>query len=67
MMPIIIVALRRGLLPGILSGFLWGFLQFVMGDAQILTLSQFVLEYFVAFAMVGFAGIASKPLQNTLR
>src|SRR5699024_1022839 len=24
-------------------------------------------EYFVAFAMVGFAGIASKPLQNTLR
>lgn len=67
MIPIIIVALRRGLLPGILSGFLWGFLQFVMGDAQILTLSQFVLEYFVAFAMVGFAGVASNPLQKALR
>lgn len=66
MIPIIIVALRRGLLPGILSGFLWGFLQFIIGDAQILTLLQFVLEYFVAFAMVGFAGIVSKPLQKTL-
>lgn len=67
MIPIIIVALRRGMLPGILSGFLWGFLQFIMGDAQILTLFQFVLEYFVAFAMIGFAGITSKPLQKTLR
>lgn len=67
MIPIFIVAFRRGLLPGILSGFLWGFLQFVMGNAQILTLSQFVIEYFVAFAMVGVTGVASKPLQNLLR
>ena len=67
MIPIVIVALRRGLIPGILSGFLWGFLQFIMGDAQILTLFQFVLEYFVAFAMVGFSGITSKPLQKALR
>ena len=67
MIPIIIVSLRRGLLPGILSGFLWGFLQFIMGNAQILTLFQFVLEYFVAFAMVGFAGVVSNSLQKTLR
>lgn len=67
MLPVVIVALRRGVLPGVLSGFLWGFLQFLVGNAHILTISQFLLEYFVAFALVGLAGIMSKPFQNTLR
>ena len=66
MLPIVIIALRRGLVPGILSGLLWGLLQVLVGDAYILTISQFLLEYFVAFALIGFAGMASKPLQRLL-
>ena len=66
MLTIVIIALRRGLVPGILSGFLWGLLQVLVGDAYILTISQFLLEYFVAFALIGFAGLASKPLQKLL-
>ncbi len=66
MLPIVIVALRRGAGPGILSGLLWGLLQVVVGDATILTVFQFFLEYFVAFAMIGFAGFVSKPLQELL-
>ena len=67
MVPIIVLAIRRGVGPGILGGFLWGLLQFLFGDATILTITQFLLEYFVAFSMIGFAGIVSNPLKNTLR
>ena len=67
MLPIVIIALRRGIVPGILSGLLWGLLQVLMGDAYILTISQFLLEYFVAFALIGFAGFFSKPIQNVLQ
>lgn len=67
MLPVVIIALRRGTIPGVLSGFLWGFLQFAVGNAHILTISQFLLEYFVAFALIGLAGVLSVPLKNTLR
>lgn len=67
MVPVIVLALRRGLGPGLLGGFLWGVLQFLVGDATILTITQFLLEYFVAFTMVGFAGIVSTPLKNIIR
>ena len=66
MLPVVIIALRRGLIPGILSGLLWGLLQVLVGDAYILTISQFLLEYFVAFALIGLAGFFSKPLQKLL-
>ena len=67
MLPVVIIALRRGTIPGVLSGFLWGFLQFAVGNAHILTISQFLLEYFVVFALIGLAGVLSVPLKNTLR
>ena len=67
MVPVIILAIRRGVGPGILGGFLWGLLQFLVGDATILTVTQFLLEYFVAFSMIGFAGIVSGPLKNIIR
>lgn len=67
MVPIIVLAIRRGVVPGVLGGFLWGLLQFLFGDATILTVTQFLLEYFVAFSMIGFAGIVSRPLKNALQ
>lgn len=67
MVPIIILALRRGVGAGLLGGFLWGVLQWVVGNAYFLTPIQFILEYFVAFAMIGFAGVLSSRMQASFR
>lgn len=67
MLPIIIVALRRGVGPGVFSGLIWGLLQVLVGDADILSITQFLLEYFVAFALVGLAGVVSKRLQKLIK
>lgn len=67
MLPIIILSLRRGLLAGVIGGFIWGLLQFVIGDAYILSIVQFIVEYFVAFALVGLAGVLSGRMQTHLR
>lgn len=57
MVPIFIISLRWGMKAGLLSGFLWGLLQVVTGDVYFLTVTQFLIEYFIAFACIGFAGI----------
>ncbi|RDW19828.1 energy-coupled thiamine transporter ThiT [Oceanobacillus chungangensis] len=67
MVPIFIMALRWGVKGGIMSGFLWGLLQVVTGDVYILTIWQFLIEYFIAFAFVGFAGLFYKSIQNALQ
>ncbi|RIW28038.1 energy-coupled thiamine transporter ThiT [Bacillus salacetis] len=67
MVPIFIVAFRWGLRVGLVSGFLWGLLQVVMGDVWFLTPLQFAIEYFVAFTFVGFAGLLYRPVQQSLR
>lgn len=67
MVPIFIIALRWGVRAGMISGFLWGILQIVLGDAWILTPTQAFIEYFIAFTFVGFAGLMMKPVQNNLK
>ena len=66
MLPIIFLSLRRGWPAGMLGGFLWGLLQVLLGDAYFLSIIQFLLEYFVAFALVGLAGLLVQPMQTTL-
>lgn len=67
MVPIFIVAFRWGLKVGLISGFLWGVLQVILGDVWFLTPLQFAIEYFVAFAFVGFAGLLYRPIQASLK
>lgn len=67
MVPVFIVAFRWGLRVGLVSGFLWGLLQVVLGDVWFLTPLQFAIEYFVAFAFVGFAGLLYRPIQKSLK
>ncbi|MGF2614719.1 energy-coupled thiamine transporter ThiT [Rossellomorea vietnamensis] len=67
MVPVFIVAFRWGLRAGLISGFLWGLLQVVLGDIYFLTPLQFVIEYFVAFTFVGFAGLLYRPIQTSLK
>ncbi|MGM0846597.1 MAG: energy-coupled thiamine transporter ThiT [Bacillota bacterium] len=67
MVPVFIVAFRWGLRAGLISGFLWGLLQVVLGDIYFLTPLQFFIEYFVAFTFVGFAGLLYRPIQASLK
>lgn len=65
MIPIFIICFRWGFTAGFISGFLWGLLQIILGDAWILTPTQAFIEYFVAFAFIGFAGLFMKPIQTS--
>jgi len=59
MLPILFVALRRGLLPGVVAGGLFGLLQLTgaAGTPFIFHPLQAVLDYPLAFAGLGLAGL----------
>lgn len=66
MVPIFIIAFRWGFRAAFISGFIWGILQISLGDAWILTPLQAFIEYFIAFAFVGFAGLFSNVIKSNL-
>ncbi|WP_459503533.1 energy-coupled thiamine transporter ThiT [Bacillus sp. C1] len=66
MIPIFIIAYRWGFKTAFLGGLIWGLLQIVVGDAYILTPIQAFIEYFIAFAFIGFAGLFYRPIQKAL-
>jgi len=59
MLPIFMFAYAYGVAPGLSVGFAYGLLQFVQGGWFVHPV-QFLLDYPLAFAMLGFAGIARK-------
>lgn len=67
MVPVFIVSFRWGFRYGVVSGLLWGLLQVVTGDVTFLHWFQFLVEYFVAFACVGFAGLFMNVIQRKFR
>jgi len=67
MVPIFILAFRWGFRVSFISGFLWGLLQVVTGDIYFLSLDQFLIEYFIAFAFAGFAGLFHGVIQKALQ
>lgn len=66
MVPIFIIAFRWGFKVSFISGLLWGLLQVVTGDIYFLHIYQFLIEYFIAFAFIGFAGLFSSVIQKQL-
>ncbi len=56
MLPVFVVALRRGWLPGILAGALYGVLD-LMFDFYVVHPLQFLLDYPVAYGLIGLAGV----------
>ena len=66
LIPLGVYALRRGLLPGMAAGFVWGLLLIVLGKAFILTIPQVVLEYPLAFAFGGLGGVFAGRLRRFL-
>ncbi|WP_017754210.1 energy-coupled thiamine transporter ThiT [Calidifontibacillus oryziterrae] len=67
MVPIFLVAFRWGLKGGLLSGLLLGGLQVVTGQAYIAHPVQGLLDYFLAFTVVGLAGIFAKQIQLAIQ
>jgi thiamine transporter len=67
MVPIFILAFRWGFKVSFISGFLWGLLQVATGDIYFLTVIQFLIEYFIAFAFIGFAGLFYPAIQRNIQ
>ncbi|GEM01624.1 thiamine transporter [Halolactibacillus halophilus] len=71
MIPVFIMSYRWGLKGGLLSGLLLGVLQIVSGTAWIAHPIQGLLDYPIAFTVLGFAGLfknqAAQALQNGSR
>ena len=59
MLPLLMFAYAYGVAPGMMIGFSYGLLQFVQGGWFVHPI-QFLLDYPLAFSMLGFAGIARK-------
>ncbi|EKF52064.1 energy-coupled thiamine transporter ThiT [Lactococcus garvieae] len=55
--PLLVLALRRGVLWGMSGGLVFGLLLIVLGQATVLTPVQTILEYIVAPVSLGLAGL----------
>lgn len=67
--PLVIYALRRGPRAGIIAGISWGLLDLILrgiGDGSVLNPWQGLLEYPVAFGLLGIAGYWSVQLRKHL-
>ena len=70
MIPIVLMAFRRGAIAGILTGLLVGLLQIVSGLISVTPLSfsfvvmQVILDYLIAYGVVGLAGLLRAQYVN---
>ena len=58
MLPILVLALRRGWKPGVVAGALYGLVSLMFG-AVVVHWAQFVLDYPLAYALVVVAGVVT--------
>jgi thiamine transporter len=59
MLPLLILALRRGPRAGIVSAAIYGVLNYTLDPVQIVYPLQFLLDYAVAYGLVGLAGLGA--------
>ncbi len=77
MLPIFIIAYRRGLKSGLFAGFIFGVLQallaeafgygvfaFIVDEGWWKFILMFILDYILPFTLLGLAGIFSNPLKS---
>lgn len=65
MVPLVLYSFRRGLLPGVAAGFVWGMLNIILGTAMknFLSVPQIIFEYPFAFAFGGMGGVFARKIQ----
>ena len=74
MVPIFILAIRRGAIPGLISGLILGLLDMidgvwispVAGDSIFLAFLCILLDYILGWTLVGLAGIFSKKIKSSI-
>jgi thiamine transporter len=66
MLPVVIIAVRRGVVPGAVVGGLYGLLQLVLPGAFIYHPAQAALDYPLAFTALGVAGVIAVRGWKTL-
>lgn len=66
--PMMLYAFRRGPYLGMVAGLLWGLVQIVDGQAMknFLSVLQLLMEYPLAYACLGLAGIFSKGIKRNI-
>ena len=64
MLPILVLALRRGVGPGIVAGIAFGLIDYYL-EPFFVAYAQVALDYFVAFGAVGLAGLGSGLYRRT--
>ena len=57
MLPLFFIAVRRGLVPGLICGAVYGAVQLILPGAYILHPTQVLLDYPLPFAAIGLAGL----------
>jgi len=65
MLPLMLFSVGFGVGPGLLAGLVYGALQYLQGGWW-LNVWQFILDYLLAFAALGLAGIAHKKTDKWL-
>ena len=66
MLPIILIAIRWGIVAGLTTGLLLGIMQAMFGGT-IIHWAQGLLDYAVAFTVVGFAGLMKPFVERALK
>lgn len=68
LVPLVLYSYRRGLLPGLAAGFVWGLLNIILGNAMknFISVPQIIFEYPFAFAFGGAGGVFAAKIQTAL-
>ncbi|KIY21840.1 energy-coupled thiamine transporter ThiT [Mesobacillus subterraneus] len=67
MVPVFLMAFRWGIKGGAITGLLLGLLQFILGFSQIFHPVQGIIDYLIAFTVLGFAGLFAKQVQANIK
>lgn len=65
--PLVLFSFRRGAIPAMFSGMIWGLISILVGKAYIVTVPQVLFEYPFAFAFAGLGGLFSTRLKQALQ
>ena len=59
-LPVMLFSAAFGMGPGFLAGMVYGFLQALQGGLVMMSVGQALLDYILAFTLLGLAGLAKK-------
>jgi len=66
MVPIVLYAVRWGIVPGLLAGFVFGILQFVFDGGFAIGWQSIIGDYLLAFTAIGLAGLVKREKKGAI-